>query len=277
MNDVAGKPDSDGKNSALTQNYLASAEAAAKQAIDMAPQKASNNELLALICESAVAYQSGALECSENYYKKVMDLEPDNPTPYLRIGLINMARARVAAGASKKDEAEKYIKEAIKNYDLAIAKKADLASAYYSKGVAYENLGDANNAIGSLTQANRYGNDNLDWRFELARLLFNRGANAGGSNQNQADINSTSTLPDLNAQKVPSGIIQRNDDLNAAEQLFGSILNAKKDNANTLYSLALLYQKVGETDNVKKMVNLLLNVLQDESQKEMVKKQFPGN
>jgi tetratricopeptide (TPR) repeat protein/O-antigen ligase len=277
MNDAASKPDSDGKNVAVAQNYLVSAVDAAKKAIDIAPQKASNNELLALIYESAATYQGGALEWSEDYYKRVMALEPDNPTPYLRIGLINMARARVAVQAEKKDEVVKDINEAIKNYNLAIAKKGDLASAYYSKGVAYENLGNVDNAIEEFKKSITTDNTNLDWRFELARLLFNRGASAGGSNQaNNIPINSTSTIPDLNAQKLPGGTISRNNDLNSAEQLFLSILNVKKDNANTLYSLALLYQKVGETDNVKKAVTQLLSVLQEDSQKEMVKKQFPG-
>jgi tetratricopeptide (TPR) repeat protein len=249
MNDSAGKNDNE-----ATKNYLVNAVSAAKQAININPNKAGNNELLALVYESAAAYQSDALGWSEDSYRKVAILEPDNPTPYLRIGLINMARAKIDAAANKKDEATKDVNEAIKNYEVAISKKGDLGTAYYSEAIAYESLGDNDKAIDEIKKAATADNSNLDWRFEWARLLFNRGAGQGGGD----------------------AVVKRNDDINAAEQLFQSILAAKKDNANTLYSLALLYQKVGETDNMKKMVDPLLNILQDDTQKEAVKKQFGG-
>lgn len=254
-----------------------------RKAVEIAKNKAVNNESLGLIYENASFYTRDALGWSESLYGKVIELDPQNPTPYLRTALINMARANAETDPEEK---KYYINEAIKKYDEAIAKKNDLAAAYYGKAIAYEKNTDINNAIENLKQANLVSRNNLDYRFELGRLYFNRGVaqpNLGQTASQQIaenDINSengaTSSTEQLSVQPNQStgGVTEKNSDLATAEQLFLSIIQANTSHANALYSLAVLYQKVGEKDNAKLAVDSLLKILQDETVKDTVKQQF---
>ncbi len=255
-----------------------------KKAVEINPNKASNNESLALIYENASFYTQGALEWAEQLYNKVIELEPNNPTPHLRIALINMARYNAETDPEEK---KFYINEAIKKYDEALKKKNDLAAAYYGKAIAYEKLGDNDEAIESLKKANLVARNNIDYRFELGRLYFNRGAAQPKIDQTAAeqiaenDITpegeGTNTAPKLSVKPSAKtgGAISRNVDLNTAEQIFLSILAANPKHANAAYSLAVLYQKVGEKDKAKTMVDRLLNnILTDARTKQIVKDQF---
>ena len=275
------------KDQTKIQQNLALAIERGKKAVEIAGNKASNNESLGLIYENASFYTRGALEWAEDLYNKVTKLEPANPTPYLRIALVNMARANAESDTQEK---EFYINEAIKSYDKAIAKKGDLAAAYYGKSIAYEKLNNIDGAIEQLKKANLVSRDNLDYRFELGRLYFNRGVTQPDLAQTASkeiaveDItppseeNGTSTPPQEELSVKPSqptgAAIGRNNDLNAAEQIFLSVLLANQKHANARYSLAVLYQKIGELDKAKIMANSLLDLLSDGSTKDAVMKQF---
>ncbi|MCX6799667.1 MAG: hypothetical protein NT091_00780 [Candidatus Falkowbacteria bacterium] len=187
------------------------------------------------------------MNSAEQTYKKQIELEPDSPTPYLRLGLVNMARAREAAGAEEK---KLHISESIKLYNEAINRKANLASAYYGRSIAYEALGDLDNAIKDLTSATII-DQNSEYIFELGRLYLNRGVSKTALEKTK-DSN-------LNVKEVDttSGTIKKNADLSTAEQLFLSILLKNQDNANARY-------------------RSLLRVIQDEKQKEQIKQEFPG-
>jgi hypothetical protein len=69
-------------------------------------------------------------------------------------------------------------------------------------------------------------------------------------------------------------VVEKNADLSAAEQLFLSILVNNSNHANAKYSLAVLYQKTGETDNARLMINSLLETVTDAATQEAVRKQF---
>lgn len=252
-----------------------------KKAVTINPNRSTNNESLALIYENASFYTKGALEWAENLYKKVEELDPNNPSPSLRMALINMARANT----EKDEEEKKYdIEEAIKKYDEAISKKEDLAAAYYGKAMANEKLNNIDVAIEDLKQANINARDNFDYRFELGRLYFNRGVSQPQLNQTASqeitetdiDPNATSTKDNLSvtSNKLVNNIVKKNSDLITAEQLFLSILNKNKKHANALYSLAILYQKTGEKNKEKLMVQALLNTIKENDIKNSIKKQF---
>jgi len=252
------------------------------EAVKIAKNKAANTEALGLIYENASFYTRDALGWSEQNYNKTAELDPHNPTPYLRIALINMARANAE---SDQEEKKYFIGEAIKKYDEAIAKKGDLAAAFYGKAIAHEKNADIDNAIENLKQANLVSRNNLDYRFELGRLFFNRGVvqpNLGQSASqeiaeneiNPGGASTTSGQLSVQPSQAPSGQVSKNSDLSSAEQLFLSIIQANANHANALYSLAVLYQKVGEKNNAKTAVESLLKVLQDESVKNTVKEQF---
>jgi len=279
---VANQEAIGGQDQAKIENNLALAIETGKKALSIAPNKASNNESLALIYENASFYTRGALEWAENLYNKLVELEPDNPIPHLRIALINMARSN-----AEQDEEEKtyYINEAVKKYDEAIAKKDDLSSAYYGKAIASERLNDNDEAIEQLKRAVILARDNIDYRFELGRLYFNRGVTQPNIAQTATKELTEEEITDeegeeeelsVETSQPTGGIIVLNDDLKMAEQIFLSILQLNESHANALYSLALLYQKVGNTDNAEFVVKKLLEVIPDEETKSAVRQQFPG-
>ncbi len=266
---------------AVVGSNLSKAIEAGKKAADLNGNKAANNESLALIYENASFYTRGALEWAEQLYNKVAELDPQNPTPYLRIALVDMAKAN----AETADTEKKFnIGEAVKNYDKAIEKKSDLAAAYYGKAIAGEKLGTLDDAIEQLKKANLVASDNLDYRFELGRMFFNRGVQQPNLSQTasqqiaEADINpdgaSTTDVVSVEPNQKAGAVVSKNSDLAAAEQLFLSILIANPNHANAKYSLAVLYQKTGESDNAKLMVNSLLETVTDTATQEAVRKQF---
>lgn len=272
-----------GKDQASVGNNLSIAIESGRKAVEIAENKAANNESLALIYENASFYTRGALEWAEDLYNKVIELDPNNPTAYLRIALVNMARANAE---TDNDEKQYYINEAIKYYDESIGKKNDLAAAYYGKAIASEKVSKIDDAIEQLKKANLVSRNNLDYRFELGRLYFNRGVSQPRLDQSASqqiavnDINpdNASTTEVISVQPTQStgAVTGRNADLNTAEQLFLSILMANQNHANARYSLAVLYQKVGEPDNVAIMVNSLLDIVQDENTKNAIREQFKG-
>ena len=262
------------RDQAIIENSLSLAIDTGKKALALSPNSTANNEAMALIYENASFYVRGALEWAENLYNKSIELSPDSPTPYLRMALINMARAN-----AEKDETQKeyYINEAIKKYDLALVKKADFGAAFYGKAIAYEQLKKTDEAIEQLKKAVILTTDNVDYRFELARLYFNRGVAAPGIAQSATEdiTNGAEASQDLSVSGA-GGAIKKNEDVTMAEQLFLSIVQANPNHANALYSLALLYQKTGETDNAKVVIKQLLTVVTDEASIDIIKKQFPG-
>lgn len=269
-----------GKDQTIVGTNLSKAIESGKKAVEIAENKAGNNESLALIYENASFYTRGALEWAENLYSTVIALDPTNPTPYLRIALINMARANAEADS---EEQKFYIGEAIKMYDKAIEKKGDLASAYYGKAIASEKLADIDDAIEQLKRANLISRNNLDYRFELGRLYFNRGvAQLALSQEDSQRITETEIYPDGSGTSTSISVkprdtgpkVGRNSDLTTAEQTFLSIMAANPNHANASYSLAVLYQKIGEEDNARVMVKTLLNIIDDKATKQAILDQF---
>ncbi len=271
---AANREASGGRDQSVIENALSAAIDTGRKSLTISPNSAANNEAMALVYENASFYVQGSLEWAENLYNKSTELEPDSPTPYLRMALINMARANAE---KDKTQQEFYINEAIKKYDLALAKKNDFGAAYYGKAIAYEKMAKIDDAIEQLKQAVILTRDNADYRFELGRLYFNRGASSGIAQSATADITTgEESTDDLSVSGQGGGAVKKNDDLAAAEQLFLSIVQANANHANGLYSLALLYQKTGETDNAKIVVGQLLKVVTDPQSVELIQKQFPG-
>lgn len=272
-----------GGDQAKIENNLSQAIEMGKKAVEISPNKAANNESLALIYENASFYTRGALEWAENFYNKVKELEPDNPAPSLRIALVNMARSNAE---EDKTEKEYYINEAIKKYDEAITKKSDLAPAYYGKAIAYEKLGNNDEAIEQLKKAVILVRDNIDYRFELGRLYFNRGVSQLNLSQSAAKELTEEEISgeegeneELSVESSqPAGAsVSRNEDLNMAEQIFYSVYQLNPKHANALYSLALLYQKLGENDKARAAIGALLEVIADDAKAvQAVEQQFPG-
>ena len=241
-----------GKNQTVIENNSLLAIENGSKALGIAPNNVSNNEAVALIYENASFYITGALTWAENLYNKNIALEPGSPTANIRLALINMARADAATSTP---EQENYINRAIKQYNLAIEKKNDLGGVYYGEAIAYERLNKIDDAISQLKQALILERENVDYKFELGRLYFNRG---------------------VAKEPTKDGVILKNDDTKTAEQIFLDITQANPSHANALYGLALLYQKTNETGNAKLAIKQLLTVVKDQPSVDQIKKQFPG-
>ena len=169
-----------------------------------------------------------------------------------------------------------------------ISKKDNLHAAYYGKSIAYEALGDIDEAIKDLSVATSLTPDDLGYRFELGRLYFNRGVSvSSGLEQEEAAVKEIIESDEetqegeeaeeelsVKPRQVIEGIIEVNNDLRAAEQLFLSVLLVNQKHANARYSLALLYQKVGDNEKARIMANSLINILENEQQKQIIKQQF---
>jgi tetratricopeptide (TPR) repeat protein len=256
------KVSSGGNQTEVSDNLNASIRNV-KKALELSPNNVINNESLALIYENTSYYIGGGIvewiKSLEDAYNKVIELDPNNPTPYFRLALINVARSNIESDQSEK---ARYINEAIKNYDKALAKKGNLSEAYYGKGVAYEKLSNLNEAIEQLKSAVYNSGQNIDYIFELGRLYFNRGVLNGSPLGGSETASSTKKR------------IVRNDDINTAEQVFLNIIQANQYHANAQYSLALLYKTIGETEKARVVYEKLLSILQDEKQKESVREQF---
>lgn len=275
---LANQEVSGARDQAKIENSLSRAIEMGKKAVDITPDKVTNNESLALIYENASFYTRGALEWAENLYNKIRELEPSNPTPFLRLALINMAKSNAE---QDKSEQEYYINEAIKKYDEAIAKKNDLSAAFYGKAIAYEKLNNIDEAIEQLKKSVILDGNNIDYRFELGRLYFNRGVAQPKISQDATKelVQGEDGSEELSVESSQQAgtTVSPNNDLATAEQLFNSVYQLNPNHANALYSLALLYQKLGETSKAKEAVKALLGLVQaDEAAVRTVEQQFPG-
>ena len=256
-------------------NNLNQAINAGKVAVEISPNKAENIKSLAMIYENASLYILGALDWAQNYYNKLAELEPNNSMVSVRLAYINVARSN-----NEQDEEEKknYLNEALNSYDEAIMKNPNSASAYYGKAMVFEKLSDNDQAIAQAKQAVAFAGDNLDYRFELGRLYFNKG------------VSSQPSLPPAETEELSEGEeselsvessqptgqrVKRNEYLNTSEQEFLNVLRINPNHANTLYGLGLLYQKIGEYDNARIAVERLLMIV-DQETAQRVKEQFPG-
>ena len=278
-NQEANKGQSANLNS--IQNYLSSAILTGKKAVDLTPNSVVNKESLALIYENAATYNiAGALEWAEKYYTEVTQLEPDNPTAYVRLALINMAHANQEAGAEEKN---KFYAEAIKFYGQAISKKSNLAPAYYGIAIAYEKLNNYDQAIEEVGKAVTLAADNLDYRFELGRLYFNRGVRSQNLQQQQtkeiaaaADRGQTVIQEEkLSVQEEQSNqAVTFNNDLQVADAIFKNVIEISPKHANALYSLALIYETIGDKEQAKQYYGKLLDIVSDQPTKEAIVKKL---
>ncbi|MFA5318229.1 MAG: hypothetical protein WC323_02025 [Patescibacteria group bacterium] len=263
-----------GANMDAIRNYLSSAILSGKKAAELAPNSVINKESLALVYENAAGYNiQGALEWAEKYYTDIIQLEPDNPSAYIKLALINMAFANNEESAEEKNH---FYDQAIKFYEEAINKKSNLASAYYGISVVYERRNDYNKAIEELGKAVGLAGDNLDYRFELGRMYFNRGMLAQNSGENAAEITTSQNTgaegeEDLSVNQS-SGIKQAvmNDDLKTSEAVFKNILEFSENHANSIYSLALIYESIGDREQAIEYYEKLLKIVGDQPTKDAI-------
>ncbi|MDP3900651.1 MAG: tetratricopeptide repeat protein [bacterium] len=268
----------------IIQNNMAAAINSGKKSVELAPNSVVNHEQLAVIYENAALYNiSGSLEWAEKYYLETISLEPDNPSPYIRLALIKVAQANQETA---EDEKTFFYDEAIKYYDQAIAKKPNLAPSYYGLAAVYERTGDLDKAIENMNQAFSLSSNDINYAFEVGRLYFNRGVIE--QQNNPPTVVETPSVPEENADgeevvdgeeapeqpQVTGNKIIKNADLELAEQIFQSIIQANPEHANAVYSLALIYESLGEKQKAIDEYEVLLNIVEDEPTKEAIREKL---
>ncbi len=193
----------------VLQKNLNNSIVALTQSVKMMPKDIQVNESLAQIYENASFYINGSIELAEKSYQKALELDPHNPTLLVKLGQLKTRQATMIAEEDK-DKRKEIVGEAKELFEKAIAKKGNLAVAHYNLALAHQALGEIDEAIKSMNRAAVYSSNNINYIFNLASLLQERG---------------------------------NDDDNKLAEALLKEILGVNDKEINSHFSLAQLYEK----------------------------------
>jgi cytochrome c-type biogenesis protein CcmH/NrfG len=205
--------------------YLNFSIAASRQSSDLTKNDVNSNEVLAQIYENAGLYAAESLGLAGDAYKRGLELEPHNPSYYLKLGQI-----KVNLASTKKDEQERkqLISEANDLFQKSVDEKANFDSGYYQLSLTQSALGALDKAIESATKAVQINPQNLDYAINLSRLYQARG---------------------------------KDDDIKTAEQIYMAIIAQGDGNISAHFYLGLLYEKEKNKNGAKQeyqKVNSLL-------------------
>jgi tetratricopeptide (TPR) repeat protein len=134
-----------------------------------------------------------------------------------------LRRGNLKAALQKNDEAKK-------DYEEAVRLKANYVDAFVRLSAVEESKKDLNTAILRMSDAFRFSPKNPEILFQLGRLLYNR---------------------------------NKGDDLRLAEQAFLGAVNLNPDYSNALYSLGLLYERLGQQKEALGYYNHVLRLNPD--------------
>ncbi|MFI5240983.1 MAG: tetratricopeptide repeat protein [Microgenomates group bacterium] len=142
-----------------------------KAVVALNPQRAGSWELLARTYQTIMPFAQGADQFTIDSYTQAVSLDPVNPN--LRIGL-----GGVYYALGKYDDA-------IKQFELAVVAKPDLANAHYNLSAVYREKKDLDKAISEmktvLTLVDKDSNDYKVASLELANLEKNKTTGSEGS------------------------------------------------------------------------------------------------
>ena len=211
------------------QNYLGNSIAAITRAKELAPNDVATVEVLAQTYANAGAYLTDSSKLAEDTYKRALELEPHNPAFLLELGKIRLSQA---AAAKSDDEKKQLVGQAKDFFQKSIDEKNNFASGYYQLAVAQAALGDLDPAIETMNTAVKLDKSNIDYFFSLARLYQQRGGE---------------------------------DDNKIAEAIFKKILSVNDKEINTHFSLAMLYEKMNESDKAVAEYNAVIGQLPNDN------------
>jgi tetratricopeptide (TPR) repeat protein len=220
------------------QQYINSSVAASNIAKDMQKNDVGTIEAVAQVYENTGLYVPDSYNLSMDNYQKGLELEPHNPSFYVKIGQIKLA---LASSKTDQNEKKQLINEASDMFSKAIAEKSDLAEAQYQLSITQSALGQADAAIESGKKAVVANSQNTDYIVNLARLLQNRGTGS---------------------------------DMKDAEQLYKAIIDQNDSNVNGHFYLGLLYEKEKNKQGAKEQYNKVITLLpanNDDTKKQLQK------
>jgi len=209
--------------------YLSAAVQAGFIGRDLMKKDITAEETLAQIYENSGVYLLEGLDSAEKEYKAALELEPNNPNFYIRLGQIKM---KMAAAKEKPDDKKKMVEEARDFYQKALEVRENIDEGYYNLSTAQEALGQLDEAIDNMTKAVSVQRNNVNYVFNLARLFQARG---------------------------------KNDDNKIAESLFKQILGVNDKEINTHFNLGLLYEKTDRKSEAVEEYNKVIDLLPEGS------------
>lgn len=217
------------------QAYLNDSIQLSKKGIDLMRNDVLAIETLAQIYENTGLYVADSLKLSEEQYRKALDLEPRNPSFYLKLGQI---KTNQVMGKSD-DEKKQLIVEAKNLFQKSIDKKSNFAPGHYQLALMQEALGEIDGAIENMNTAVRLNPNDINYIFALGRMYQGRGDDA---------------------------------DNKIAEKLFLRILEVNDKEINALFNLGLLYENMERKDEAIKQYEKVVSLLSDKN--EDVRKQI---
>jgi len=230
VNKEAAKPEADRNLDLIKTTVEQSAIPLVDEATKRMPNDVMVYEVSGQVYEN-VSLLSGSspdvLARTATVYHRALDLDPNNPTFSVKLGLID----RVLANRDdKKNSRTDLLNEAKQYFSTAIEKKPDFISGYLNRGLTEEALGDSNGAVDDLEKALSIGSD-ADVSFHLARILQARGTT---------------------------------DDLAQAERVSLDALKRNNQNVNILLNLGFVYEKERNKDKAIETYKKLLDIFKDD-------------
>ncbi|MFA5776821.1 MAG: hypothetical protein WC906_00010 [Parcubacteria group bacterium] len=192
---------------------------------DLMKNDISAEEGLAQIYESSGMYVSEGLNSAEKEYQRALELEPNNPNFYVKLGQI---KEKMAATKTKTEDKKKLIEEARDLFQKSLEIRSNFDAGYYNLATTQESLGQLDEAIDNMTKAVSIRRNNINYIFNLARLFQSR----GGDSDNKT-----------------------------AESLFKQIIGVNDKEINSHFNLGLLYENTDRKSEAireyEKVIDLL--------------------
>lgn len=226
-----------------------------QKATELSPKNVTTWESLASIYQGASIVAGDALEFSRDAYSRAIDLDPKNPA--LRIGLASVYRQQ-AAQKEKAEEREPFLRKAEEEYKKSIDLKQGLSTPRYGLSLTYELWNRMNEAIDEGQIAISLTPSNLDYRFNVGRLYYNRGVNSQPGETNKKDESTA----------------LKNDDLDKAENIFKEIIKEEDKYINAHFNLGLLYGKENKKSEAKRELQKAIDLAGDQKTKDKIKEEL---
>ena len=277
VNEEVAKPEAE-FDRVKALSYLQTAIASSRQALALKSEDVEVVAAMASIYENATLYVSDAQQFARDNYLKMSELEPVNPIPHIRLGVL--IQNAITEGTSE-EEKEQILSQTILHYQRALELKPDLAGVYSGIAFAYEQMKDMDKAIIGMARAIELSSQNLGYRFELARLYFNRGIKTAAvlqAPENQQQLIQGEGVPQEQLSVEPpsqtAGSSKMNEDLKTAENILINLTEVYPDYANAHYLLGVLYEQVGRRAEARERYQKTVLLLPEGKDKEAVEERI---
>lgn len=195
----------------LTNSALVSGAQAIERAIAILPQNVANWNVRGFFYQNLVGIERAA-EQSLNSYQMAIQLEPVSPYSYAEKGRVYILMAQDFAKKGDEKSQKENLNFAISILQKSLELKPDYAPAHYLLAVAYDQLGESEQAISKLEETKSIAPGDFGLSFQLGILYW------------------------------------RKNEIQKAKEEFERAINLNPDYSNAHYMLGLVFDKMGEKE-----------------------------